>query len=78
MKNNFQNESCETNIETEATLYFLVNNVSSDFMKTLSSIPNERGFKMAFLNSASIFKIKISHFCHQNFSKFLRLYMLFP
>jgi hypothetical protein len=28
--------------------------------------------------SASIFKIKISHFCHQNFSKFLRLYTLFP
>ena len=23
-------------------------------------------------------KIKISHFCHQNFSKFLRLYTLFP
>jgi hypothetical protein len=28
--------------------------------------------------SASIFKIKISHFCHQNFSKFLRLHTLFP
>ena len=48
------NESCETNVETEATLDFLGNNVSSDFMKTLSSIPNERGFKMAFLNIVSL------------------------
>ena len=30
------------------------NNVSGDFLKTLSSIPNERGFKMAFLNIVSL------------------------
>ena len=30
------------------------NNVSGDFLKTLSSIPNERRFKMAFLNIVSL------------------------
>jgi hypothetical protein len=34
--------------------YVTRGNVSSDFMKTLSSIPNERGFKMAFLNIVSL------------------------
>ena len=46
-------EPCETNVETEATLD-LDDNVSSNFMRTLSSIPNERGFKMAFLNIVSL------------------------
>ena len=31
-----------------------VNNVSSDFFTSLNSIPNERGFKMAFLNIVSL------------------------
>ena len=30
------------------------NNVSSDFVSSLDSIPNKRGFKMFFLNSAGL------------------------
>ena len=48
-------QSCETHDETEARVDKMSsNNVSSDFLKTLSSIPNERGFKMAFLNKVSL------------------------
>ena len=32
------------------------NNVSSDFLGTLRSVPNERGFKMAFLTIVSLLK----------------------
>jgi hypothetical protein len=47
--------------------------------KTTQCFANFRPpFCGGILISASIFKIKISHFYHQNFSKFLRLYTLFP
>jgi hypothetical protein len=52
-------QSCETHDETQARVNFnnvSSNNVSGDFLKTLSSIPNERGFKMAFLNIVSLQK----------------------
>ena len=48
-------QSCETHDETQARVDDMSsNNVSGDFLKTLSSIPNERGFKMAFLNIVSL------------------------
>ena len=48
-------QSCETHDETQARVDNMSsNNVSGDFLKTLSSIPNERGFKMAFLNIVSL------------------------
>jgi hypothetical protein len=48
----YLNHACETHDETQARVDNMSsNNVSGDFLKTLSSIPNERGFKMAFLNT---------------------------
>ena len=48
-------QSCETHDETQARVDDMSSNsVSGDFLKTLSSIPNERGFKMAFLNIVSL------------------------
>lgn len=44
-------EVCESDNE-ELDSPISVNNVSSDFFSSLNSIPNERGFKMAFLNIA--------------------------
>ena len=46
-------EICESNNE-ELDSPISVNNVSSDFFTSLNSIPNERGFKMAFLNIVSL------------------------
>ena len=48
-------QSCETHDGTQARVDDMSsNNVSGEFLKTLSSIPNERGFKMAFLNIVSL------------------------
>ena len=48
-------QSCETHDETQGRVDNMSgNNMSSDFFTTLSSIPNERGFKMAFLNIVSL------------------------
>ncbi len=46
--------------------------MSSDFMRTLSSIPNERGFKMAFLNIVSLPK-KIDEINFSMSNKFIDL-----
>ena len=46
--------------------------MSSDFMRTLSSIPNERGFKMAFLNIVSLPK-KIAEINFSMSKKFIDL-----
>ena len=46
--------------------------MSSDFMRTLSSIPNERGFKMAFLNIVSLPK-KIDEINFSMSKKFIEL-----
>ena len=46
--------------------------MSSDFMRTLSSIPNERGFKMAFLNIVSLPK-KIDEINFSMSKKFIDL-----
>ena len=48
-------QSCETHDETQGRVDNMSgNNMSSNFFTTLSSIPNERGFKMAFLNIVSL------------------------
>ena len=48
-------QSCETHDETQGRVDNMSgNNMSSDFFTTLSSIPNERGFKMAFLNIVNL------------------------
>ena len=48
-------QSCEAHDETQGRVdHMSSNNMSSDFLTTLSSIPNERGFKMAFLNIVSL------------------------
>ena len=62
----------ETSIELKITL-FLVHWKQVNNWKFCA-----RWYPSQPQSSASIFKIKISHFCHQNFSKFLRLYILFP
>ena len=46
--------------------------MSSDFMRNLSSIPNERGFKMAFLNIVSLPK-KIDEINFSMSKKFIDL-----
>ena len=46
--------------------------MSSDFLVTLSSIPNERGFKMAFLNVVSLLK-KIDEINFSMTNKFIDL-----
>jgi hypothetical protein len=46
-------EICESNNE-ELDSSISVNNVRSDFFTSLNSIPNERCFKMAFLNIVSL------------------------
>jgi hypothetical protein len=45
-------EVCGSNEEFDS--HSSVNNVSSDFFTSLNSIPNETGFKMAFLNIVSL------------------------
>ena len=47
-------------------------NMSSDFLGTLSSIPNKRGFKMAFLNIVSLQK-KIDEINFSMTNKFIDL-----
>ena len=47
--------------------------MSSDFMRTLSSIPNERGFKMAFLNIAVSLPKKIDEINFSMSNKFIDL-----
>ena len=47
-------------------------NMSSNFLGTLSSIPNERGFKMAFLNIVSLLK-KIDEINFSMTNKFIDL-----
>ena len=49
-------EICEPSIETLDNINFS-NSVSIDFFTSLNSIPNEKGFKMAFLNIVSLPKI---------------------
>jgi hypothetical protein len=62
---------------TEYFIIFVVEVLTSFIYSTVSP-SSANSFSVHQSCSASIFKIKISHFCHQNFSKFLRLYMLFP
>ena len=48
------------------------NNVSSDFLSNLDSIPNKRGFKMAFLNIVSLPR-KIDEIRYSMSNKFIDL-----
>jgi hypothetical protein len=66
---------CKAGDETESRLDITRGNVSSDFMRTLSSIPNERGFKMAFLNIVSLPK-KIDEINFSMSNKFIDLIAL--
>ncbi len=47
-------QACKSNTKKLDTNNFSNKNVSSNFSATLNSIPNERGFKMAFLNIVSL------------------------
>ena len=66
-------QSCQTHDETQTRVNNMSSkNMSSDFLVTLSSIPNERGFKMAFLNIVSLLKkIDVINFSMTN--KFIDL-----
>ena len=63
---------CKASDETEGRLDITRGNVSSDFMRTLCSIPNEKGFKMAFLNIVSLPK-KIDEINFSMSKKFIDL-----
>ena len=66
-------QSCETHDETQTTVNNISSkNMSSNFLGTLSSIPNERGFKMAFLNIVSLLK-KIDEINFSMTNKFIDL-----
>ena len=48
-------EVCKKGSESITTCNYAANkNVSNNLSKTFNSIPNERGFKMAFLNIVSV------------------------
>ena len=65
--------SCETHDETQTRVNNISSkNMSSNFLRTLSSIPNERGFKMAFLNIVSLLK-KIDEINFSMTNKFIDL-----
>ena len=66
-------QSCQTHDETQTRVNNMSSkNMSSDFLVTLSSIPNERGFKMAFLNIVSLLK-KIDEINFSMTNKFIDL-----
>ena len=66
-------QSCQTHDETQTRVNNMSSkNMSSDFLGTLSSIPNERGFKMAFLNIVSLLK-KIDEINFSMTNKFIDL-----
>ena len=66
-------QSCQTHDETQTRVNNMSNkNMRSDFLGTLSSIPNERGFKMAFLNIVSLLK-KIDEINFSMTNKFIDL-----
>ena len=66
-------QSCQTHDETQTRVSNMSSkNMSSDFLVTLSSIPNERGFKMAFLNIVSLLK-KIDEINFSMTNKFIDL-----
>ena len=66
-------QSCETHDETQTRVNNMSSkNMSSNFLGTLSSIPNERGFKMAFLNIVSLLK-KIDEINFSMTNKFIDL-----
>ena len=66
-------QSCQTHDETQTRVNNMSSkNMSSDFLGTLSSIPNERGFKMAFLNIVSLLK-KIDEIKFSITNKFIDL-----
>ena len=66
-------QSCETHDETQTKVNNMSSkNMGSNFLGTLSSIPNERGFKMAFLNIVSLLK-KIDEINFSMTNKFIDL-----
>ena len=69
-------QSCETHDETQTRVNNMSSkNMSSNFLGTLSSIPNERGFKMAFLSIVSLLK-KIDEINFSMTNKFIDLIAL--
>ena len=66
-------QSCQTHDETQTRVNNMSSkNMSSDFLGTLSSTPNERGFKMAFLNIVNLLK-KIDEINFSMTNKFIDL-----
>ena len=69
-------QSGETHDETQTRVNNMSSkNMSSNFLGTLSSIPNERGFKMAFLSVVSLLK-KIDEINFSMTNKFIDLIAL--
>ena len=62
---------CQSSIESLSS-HSSSHNASSDFFTSLNSIPNERGFKMAFLNIVSLTK-KIDEIRYSISNKFIDL-----
>ena len=68
-------ELCSQHAESVTHNNLVIKNVSSNFSKNLNLIPNERGFKMAFLNIVSLPK-KLEEIWHPMYHKNIDLLAL--